>query len=64
MAKKYKVWVEIEEADDENDSYENASPFPVCAGEFRSLVEADQFIIKLTGDSTLQPFCMSKFSIN
>jgi hypothetical protein len=53
---KYKVWVEIEAIDYENNAYQEASPFPVCAGEFDSLEEADQFIIGLTGDSSLDLF--------
>ena len=50
---KYKVWVEIEAVDDENDFYENASNFPVCLGEFDTLEEADSAIVELTGQSTL-----------
>jgi hypothetical protein len=31
---KFKVWVEIEAIDEDQDIYETASPFPVCLGEF------------------------------
>ena len=51
--KKFKVWVEIEEIDEDNDVYETASPFPVCLGEFNSVEEADRAIVELTGQSTL-----------
>jgi len=51
---KYKVWIEIESVDDENDVYETASPFPVCLGEFDSLEDADKAIVALTGQSTLK----------
>jgi hypothetical protein len=50
---KYKVWVEIELVDDENNVYENASDFPVCIGEYKTIEEADQAIIDLTGVSSL-----------
>lgn len=51
--KKYKIWVEIEECDDEKDHYEDVSDFPVCLGEYNSLQEADFAVIELTGQSTL-----------
>lgn len=51
--KKYKVWVEIEEIDEESNVYEDASNFPVCLGEYASLEEADSAIIELTGKSSL-----------
>ncbi len=50
---KYKIWVEIEAVDEELGIYEDASPFPVCLGEFSSLEDADQFVINLTGNSSL-----------
>ncbi len=50
---KFKVWVEIEAIDEENDVYEAASPFPVYLGEFDSVEEADQAIVELTGQSSL-----------
>jgi len=52
--KKYKVWVEIEEVDEEAGSYENVSPFPVCMGTFDSIDEADSFIISNLGKSSLR----------
>lgn len=50
---KYKVWVEIEAVDDENDFFEDATNFPVYVGEFSSLEEADQAVVELTGKSSL-----------
>lgn len=50
---KYKVWVEIEAIDEEKDSYQDVSNFPVCIGQFDTLEEADQAIIDLTGESSL-----------
>ena len=50
---KFKVWVEIEAIDEDQDIYETASPFPVCLGEFDSLVDADKAVVDLTGQSTL-----------
>lgn len=49
---KFKVWVEIEAVDDDAGIYEDASPFPVCLGEFNSFDEADAFIEELSGKST------------
>jgi hypothetical protein len=51
--KTYKVWVEIEEVDDNSSTYVDVSNFPVCLGEFTSLEDADAAIIELTGQSTL-----------
>ncbi len=51
---KFKVWAEIEAVDDDLGIYEDASPFPVCLGEFHSLEEADQFIIELSEKSSLK----------
>jgi hypothetical protein len=51
---KFKVWIEIEAIDEENDVYETASPFPVCLGEFDSLEDADKAIVDLTGQTTLK----------
>ena len=31
MAKRYKVWVEVEEVDEENDKYTNLEGFEVCS---------------------------------
>ncbi len=50
---KYKVWVEIEAVDDENDVYESVSNFPVCCGEFDSVEDADRYIVELTGKSSM-----------
>lgn len=50
---KYKVWVEIEAVDDDNNVYETVSNFPVCVGEFDTIEEADQAVIELTGKSSL-----------
>ena len=50
---KFKVWVEIEAIDEDQDIYETASPFPVCLGEFDSLEDADKAVVDLTGQSTL-----------
>ena len=51
--KTYKIWLEIEECDDEKDHYEDVSDFPVCLGEYNSIEEADRAVIELTGQSTL-----------
>ena len=51
--KKYKIWVEIEECDDDLDHYQDVSDFPVCLGEYNSLKEANSAVIDLTGQSTL-----------
>ncbi len=40
MAKVYKVWIQIEEIDEENDIYEDAT-VPHSAGEFPTLKEAE-----------------------
>jgi len=45
---KFKVWVEIEAVDDDLGIYEDASPFPVCLGEFDSLEEADELIQEIS----------------
>ena len=50
--KQYKVWVEIEECDEEADVYVTVSAFPVCVGVFGTLDEADDAIAALTGQST------------
>lgn len=50
---KYKVWVEIEEIDEDKDRYENVSSFPVCVGVYDTLEDADKCVIELTGDSSL-----------
>ena len=42
MIKTYRVWVEIEKIDEENDSYENVSE-PVPLGDFDTLEEAEVF---------------------
>jgi len=52
----YKVWMEIEECDDENNHYEDASAFPVCLGQFNSIEDADAAIVKITGQSSLDSF--------
>jgi len=49
---KYKVWVEIEKVNEWDDTYENASAFPVCIGTFGTVEEADAAIVELTGKST------------
>ena len=49
---KYKVWVEIEKVNEWDDTYENASAFPVCIGTFDTAEEADKAIVELTGKST------------
>lgn len=51
----YKVWVEIEKCDYSSGEYKAVSPYPVCAGEFASIKDADLFIVKLTGDSSIEP---------
>ena len=51
--KYYKVWVEIEEIDEDNYSYQDVSPFPVSLGEFSTIEEADAAIVELTGHSSL-----------
>lgn len=53
MTMKYKVWVEIEAVDDDLGIYQDASSFPVCMGEFDNLKDADQYIVDLTGESSL-----------
>lgn len=50
---KFKVWVEIEAADDVLDQYEDVSPFPVRVGVFDTIEEADAAIVALTGQSSL-----------
>lgn len=50
---KFKVWIEIEAVDDDLGIYEDASPFPVCVGEFQTLEEADSFIQEISGKSSL-----------
>jgi len=50
---KYKVWVEIEKVNEWDDTYENASAFPVCIGTFDTAEEADKAIVELTGKSSL-----------
>lgn len=52
---KYKIWVEIERISNEgekDEKYEDASPFPVCLGEFESFEAADAYVQELTGQST------------
>ena len=49
----FKVWMEIEMVDDDSGIYEDVSPFPVCAGEFDTAEEADEWIVKMTGKSSL-----------
>ena len=51
MAIEYKVWVEVEKVDEENDVYETV-PMPILAGVFSTHEEADRFVIQLTGFST------------
>jgi hypothetical protein len=53
--KYYKVWVEIEEIDEDLGLYQDVSTFPVSLGEFASIEDADRAIIELTGDSSLLP---------
>ena len=48
----YKVWLEIEKVNDEDNIYEDASAFPVCAGVFNTVEEADAFIVSLSGKSS------------
>lgn len=52
---KYKVWMEIEGCDDDLGIYELASPFAVCCGEFDTIEEADDLIVAMTGESSLNP---------
>lgn len=51
---KYKVWIEIEAVDEDNDIYESVSDFPVCYGDFDTLEDADRCIVELTGKSTIK----------
>jgi hypothetical protein len=51
---KYKVWVEIEACDDDADYYETVSPFPVCVGEFDTIKEADNLVVRLNGKTSLE----------
>ena len=60
--KYYKVWVEIEEIDEDNYSYQDVSPFPVSLGEFDSLEEADAAIVELTGHSSLSANIKKKYA--
>ena len=46
MAKTYKVWVHIEEYDDEEDAYQDID-LPEDLGEFGALDEAIEFVSKL-----------------
>ena len=51
---KYKVWLTIEKVDYNRGTYEDVSPFPVMAGEFDSVADADACIVNLTGTSSLK----------
>ena len=46
MAKTYKVWVYIEEHDEDEDEYQDID-LPEDLGEFKTLEEATEFISKL-----------------
>lgn len=54
MMKTYKVWIEIEEIDEENDSYLNKGE-PMSIGEFASLEEAEMFQRTLYEESLNNP---------
>jgi len=57
ITKKYKVWLEIEEIITTNGvetDYLDASPFPVCLGEYLTLEEADAAVEALTGQSSIR----------
>ena len=42
MAKKYKVWIQVEQVDDENDDYQNVTE-PECIGTFNHQKDAELF---------------------
>jgi hypothetical protein len=52
VSKRYKVWLQVEELDDDADEYENVSQ-PACVGDFDSYAEADRFFKSLV--TALQP---------
>lgn len=60
--KYYKVWVEIEEIDEDNHSYKDVSPFPVSLGMYDTLEEADAAIVELTGHSSLSASIKKKYA--
>jgi hypothetical protein len=43
VSTEYKVWVHVEECDDETDHYEEVG-LPDCLGTFNGLDEADEFV--------------------
>ena len=47
MSKVYKVWLQVEEIDEENDVYENIDLPTSVGGEFATLEKADAFLNKL-----------------
>ena len=46
---KYKVWIQIEEIDEEKDHYENITE-PECIAEFDSLKDAEEYADKIQDD--------------
>ena len=54
MTKTYRVWVEIEKIDEEDDCYENVSE-PVPLGDFDTLEEAEMFQQTLYEESLSRP---------
>ena len=50
MAIKYKVWVHIEEIDEDLDHYEDVG-MPVSEGEYNTLDEAEEAVFHLTGEA-------------
>jgi len=60
--KYYKVWVEIEEIDEDNDSYKDVSPFPVSIGLYDTIEDADAAIVALTGFSSLSANIKKKYA--
>lgn len=45
----YKLWVYVEEIDEENDSYEDAGE-PTSIGEFKTFKEADEYREEIRSD--------------
>lgn len=48
MPKHYKVWIEVEECDEDEDQYKDIG-LPICAGTFESLEAACDFADELSG---------------
>ena len=47
MAEHFKVWIEIERIDEDNDIYEDAGDLPFSLGTFDTVEEAQQYVNNL-----------------